>query len=308
VVLTVDSIKGIRNLPAIVAERLGYFKDEGQIVTLTEMREDVAPEEMLVDGRIDGVVAFYHHVLLSQAEGKTVESVITLAVSPGFSVVVATRLKDKVHAPADLQGMKIGAGNPTSGTGLAARWLMASAGLQTSDYTIVPLAAPDKTVQALNDGGVDATIAHHPDPAYYLSQGAGFVLADLNSADATSKALGNRFPTTSLYMANAYVKTHADAVQHLVNAFERALQYINAHSAEDIMALMPKSVVGKNKAGYLESLRVGKQMFATDGVMADADARMELKVLSDIQPQCKGVRIEETYTNEFIGNALKSPK
>lgn len=308
VILTVDSIKGIRNLPAIVAERLGYFKAEGQIVTLTEMREDVAPEEMLMDSRIDGVVAFYHHILLSRPEGKIAESVITLAISPGFSVVVANRLKDTVKTAADLKGMKIAAGNPTSGTGLAARWLMASAGLATGDYSVVPLVPPEKMAKALKDGGVDATVAHNPDPAYYMSQGAGFILADLTSADGTKKALGTLFPTTSLYMANGYVKAHPEAVQHLVNAFERALKYINSHSAEDIMALMPKSVVGKNKAEYLDDLRVEKQMFATDGKTAESDVQMELKVLSDIQPQCKLVKIEETYTNAFVEKGLESLK
>lgn len=39
-VLLVDEIKQIRSFPLVLAERLGYFKDEGVDVTVMNIRDD----------------------------------------------------------------------------------------------------------------------------------------------------------------------------------------------------------------------------------------------------------------------------
>lgn len=61
VVLAVDGIGEPRNLPVLLAERLGYFVDEGLIVTLDDSPASPTPAELLKDGRADGAVAYFHH-------------------------------------------------------------------------------------------------------------------------------------------------------------------------------------------------------------------------------------------------------
>ena len=48
IVLLVDEWKAVRNLPVVVAERLGYLKADGMDVTVMNVRDDVWHGDMLV--------------------------------------------------------------------------------------------------------------------------------------------------------------------------------------------------------------------------------------------------------------------
>ena len=95
IVLLVDEIKAIRNFPVVVAERMGYLKGDGVVVTVMNIRDDVSTADMLVDGRVDAVMAYYHHNIVNQSEGRNFEAIVTLGVTPGAKVLVANQVKDK---------------------------------------------------------------------------------------------------------------------------------------------------------------------------------------------------------------------
>ena len=287
VVVVVDGIKQIRNLPAIVAESLGYFKDEGLTVTLTELRDEIPTDQMLMDGRADAAMAFYHHTFMSQAAGKLTETVITLGVSPALKVLVASRLKDQIKTIADLKGKRIYTGGLNSGKTTTANWLMVKAGNHVTDYTRLELTDRDKMAKALQDGDADVVVAHEPDATYYQTSGVAVLLADVTSVEGTHKSLGSLFPTTSLYLATSYVSSHQDTVQHLVNALVRGLNFINTHTPQEIMAILPKEVAGKHAATYLQDLSQDVKMFATNGLMPEQDARMELKIMAEFNRNTK---------------------
>lgn len=96
IVLAVDGLKVVRNLPVLLADHLGCFKDEGLSVTLMETSASAKVDEMLSDGRVAGMVAYYHHTIVAQSEGRACGSVITMAVTPGDELLIANRLKRAV--------------------------------------------------------------------------------------------------------------------------------------------------------------------------------------------------------------------
>jgi uncharacterized iron-regulated membrane protein/ABC-type nitrate/sulfonate/bicarbonate transport system substrate-binding protein len=308
IVLVVDGIKEVRNLPAIVAESLGYFKDEGLLVTMMDGRDEVPTDQMLVDGRADAAMAFYHHTIMSQASGKMTEAVVALAMSPAEKVLVANRLKDQIKSPSDLKGRKIFTGGPNSGKTITANWLMENAGFQPTDYTRLELADRETIAKALADGDADAIVAHEPDATFYRQAGVATILADVTSVADTKKNLGALFPTTTLYLSNAYVAAHPDVTQHLVNAMLRSLAFINSHTPEEIMAALPKQIAGKNPTTYLHNLTEDVGMFRTDGLMPEADSRIEMKIITDFQPKYAAAKFEDTYTNRFVEAAPKRVK
>src|SRR5207248_10453896 len=108
--------------------------------------------------------------------------------------------------------------------------------------------------------------------------------------------------------ASQRVKSSPQVAQHLANAFVRTLKYINSHTAEEIMAVIPPEIVGKDKAAYLAMLKDEKAMFATDGRMPPEDAEREWKVLSEFNPKFKSVKVGDTYTNAFVDEALEKYK
>src|SRR5690242_12335739 len=76
IVLLVDEIKAIRNFPVVLAERLGYLSDGGTTVTVMNIRDDAATADMLSDGRVDAVMAYYHHNIVNRSQGRPFEAIV----------------------------------------------------------------------------------------------------------------------------------------------------------------------------------------------------------------------------------------
>lgn len=108
VTLVVNGVPQTRNLPVLLAERLGYSHDEGLDVRLIDAPAKPTPLDLLGDGRADGAVAYYHHTFMSRTDAKLdTEAVVVLGISPGEKLLLASRLRDRVRTPADLKGLRI---------------------------------------------------------------------------------------------------------------------------------------------------------------------------------------------------------
>lgn len=306
VVLAVDGVEQTRNLPALVAERLGYFKAEGLTVTLVDAPASPSPAELMKDGRADGAVAFYHHTFMSQADDQAVTvDVATLGVTPALKVMVAARLRDRVKTPADLKGLRIFTGGGNSGKTTAMNWLALKAGFGIKGYTALKPTTAKAMAQALRDGAADAVVAHEPDAGFYESSGAAFMLADLASPQGTRAALGEVFPSTSLYMPKAYVEAHPETVQRLVRALLQAEAFIRTHDAAAVAEALPPQATGKDRAEFLRTLASDKLMFETDGRMPPAAADAEWRAMTALTPRYDSIDLPATYTNRFVEAAAR---
>jgi len=157
VVIAVDGTDQTRNLPVLLAERLGYFTAEGLAVTLVDAPAEPSPIQLMADGRADGAVAFYHHTFMSQATDHLVtQAVVTMGISPGLKVIVASRLKDQVHGLADLKGKRIYTGGGNSGKTTTANWIALRYGYGVGGYTALEPTDRNAMAAALRDGIADA--------------------------------------------------------------------------------------------------------------------------------------------------------
>ncbi len=305
IVLLVDEIKAIRNFPVVLAERLGYLADGGTQVTVMNIRDDVATADMLSDGRVDAVMAYYHHNIVNRAEGRPFEAIVTLGLTPGAKVLVANAARDRYRTAADLKGARIIAGGAGSSKTTVANALVLAGGHALSDYTRIPNESRERILATLKGGGADLVVAPTPDGDYYEAQGAATLFADLTTVDGTRKALGGLLPTASVYMTADRAREHPEIAQHLADAFVRTLRYIHSHTPEQILALIPPKISGKDRAAYLEVLKQEIPMFAGDGRMPPEDATREWKVLAEFDPKLAPVNVGETYTNAYVDAALR---
>ncbi len=306
IVLLVDEIKAIRNFPLVIAERLGYLKGDGFVVTVMNTRDDVPTSDQLMDGRVDAIMAYYHHNIVNRADDRNFEAIVTLGVTPGIKVFVANQAKDRFRSLADLKGARIIAGGNGSAKTTVANALLLAGGYRISDYTRIPNESKDEIAATLRNGKADLVIAPTPDGDFYESQGVATLFADLTTVEGTRKAFGTLFPTSTVYMKSDRVKAHPEIAQHLATAFVRTLQWINTHTPEEIAAIIPVEISGKDRAAYLKVLKEEIPMFATDGRMPADGAEKEWRVLSEFNPKYKPVRVEQTYNNQFVNAALES--
>jgi NitT/TauT family transport system substrate-binding protein len=305
IVLLVDEIKAIRNFPVVLAERLGYLNGDGALVTVMNIRDDVSTADMLMDGRVDAVMAYYHHNIVGQSEGRAMEAIVTLGVTPGAKVLVANQAKDKYSNLADLKGSRFIAGGAGSSKSTVANYLMLEGGHRIDEYTRLPTDGKEKNIAALKSGAADFVVAPTPEGSAYEEAGVASVFADLTTVEGTKKHFGALFPSATVYMASERVQAHPEIAQHLANAMVRTLKFINTHTAEEIMSVIPAAITGKDRAAYLKVLKEEIPMFAGNGLMPADGAAKEWRVLAEFNPKYKSVQLEKTYTNAFVSAALK---
>lgn len=308
IVLLVDEIKQIRSFPVVLAEQLGYFRDEGVDITVMNIRDDQPYMDMLMDGRVDAIMAYYHHNIVQRAAGKEIEAVVTLGVTPGIKVLVANQARDKYKKPADLKGSRIISGGAGSAKTTIANYLVLAGGHKLDDYTRTGTEGKEANVELLREGKADLVVAPTPDDIYYEGQGVAAVFADLTTLEGTRKALGVPFPSNTIFMTSAKVKEKPEIAQHLANAFVRTLKYINTHTAEEIAAKIPAEVRKQYGDTYMKVLKEEIPMFANDGRMPADGAAGEWRVLAEANPKYKSVDVKQTYTNVFVDEALKTPR
>ena len=308
IVLLVDEIRQVRNLPAIVAERLGYFHGDGLDVTMMNVRDELPHAQLLADGRVDAVMAYYHHNIVNQSRGQQTESIVVLGVTPGVQVMVAKGAAGRLRAAEGLKGSRIIAGGDGSSKTTVAHALALSAGLALNDLARLPTQGRDQNAEALRDGRADLLVAPVPDGADYLRRGVAEVYLDLTRPETTRQQFGALFPSATVFMATDRVKAHPEIAQHLATAFVRALHYLNTHSAEEIAALLPKDFFGKDRDAALQALAAELPMFATDGRMPADGARFEWGVLAKADPRLAKVDVARTYTNAFVERALEDAR
>jgi NitT/TauT family transport system substrate-binding protein len=304
--IMVGGIDKVIYLPAMLTEQLGYFKDAGVDVSLKTEPSGATAENVLVAGKVQGVVGFYDHTITLQAQGKCIESVVQLAKVPGEAEVVSTKAADAVTGPQDFSGRKLGVTSPGSSTDYLTQYLAKKNGIDSSGYTTVTAGAGSTFIAALQNNGIDAGMTTDPTIATAVDKGLGKVLVDMRTEEGTKAALGGLYPAASLYMDCGYVKDNPETVQKVVDAFVRTMDWIHTHSAADIAAKMPKDYAGGDPALYEQSIKDSSPMFTTDGVMPEGGPETVLDVLGTFSDAVKAkkddIDLSKTYSTEFVDN------
>lgn len=292
-------------LPARLAQQLGYFEQQGLEVELQSEPAGVNAENQMLAGAVQGVVGFYDHTIDLQAKGKAAVSVVQFSQAPGEVEMVASAKADVIKSPADFKGRTLGVTGLGSSTNFLTQYLASANGVKPSEITTIPVGAGSTFIAAMKQGRIDAGMTTEPTISHLIKENLAKVLVDLRTPEGTQKALGGLYPAACLYMPDAYVASHHEQVQKLVNAFVKTLKFINTHSAEEIASWMPADYYAGDKSAYIAALAAGKTMFTVDGRMPPSGPPTVLKVLQgfDKEVQGKTIELSKTFTTEFVAAA-----
>ncbi|WP_028802283.1 ABC transporter substrate-binding protein [Streptomyces sp. 142MFCol3.1] len=303
--IMVGGLDKVIYLPAMLTQRLGYFKEEGLDVQLLSEPAGVQAETALVSGQVQGAVGFYDHTLDLQTKGKSVESVVQFSHAPGEVEIVSNKRQDDITSPKDFKGKKLGITGLGSSTDFLTKYLAVKNGVQVSEFTPVAVGAGPTFISALQKGAIDGGMTTDPTVATVMEKNLGKVLVDMRTPKGSQEALGGPYPSSSLYMQTDWVNSHKDTVQKLANAFVKTLKWMSTHSAADIADKMPADYSQGNKTLYAGAIQSTLPMFTKDGVMPENGPETVEKVLKAFNPNIKNadVDLSKTYTTEFVKKA-----
>jgi NitT/TauT family transport system substrate-binding protein len=306
VVLIVAGAEKQIYLPATLAMRLGYFRDEDLDVELDNEASGVSAADALLAGAAQGVIGAYDHTIDLQSRGKSVQAIVQFTSAPGEVELVATSRAGEIRSPADFAGRALGVTGLGSSTNFLTQYLALTHGVKAADMRLVPVGSAESFITAMRSGRIDAGMTTEPTASRLVTAGEARVLVDLRTPEATQQALGGLYPFACLYVRTDWLATHREQAQKLANAFVKALRFISTHSAAEIAAVLPDDYFAGGRAVYVQSLARSKSMFIPDGVMpADGPASV-LKVLSAVNRQVhnKAINLSHTYTTLYV-NAVK---
>nr|WP_235913113.1 ABC transporter substrate-binding protein [Brucella tritici] len=292
-------------LPAVLTEKLGYFKDEGLDVELINSRAGVDAENELLAGAAQAVVGFYDHTIDLQSKGKFIQSIVQFSQAPGEVELVSSKYADQIKSPADFKSHTLGVTGLGSSTDFLTQYLAMRNGLKQGDYTLLPVGAGNTFIAAFKQDAVQAGMTTEPTVANMLKSGDAKVLVDMRTPDKTIEALGGPYPAASFYVQSAWLETHKEDAQKLANALVKTMRYIASHSAEEIADQMPKDYYVGDKDLYVKGLAEGKAQYTPDGRMPKDGPETVLKVLATFKKplQEKQVDLSKTFTTEFVDKA-----
>ena len=302
ITIMVGGINKIIYLPAKLTEALGYFKDEGLNVELQSQPAGVDAENQLIAGAVQGVVGFYDHTIDLQSKGKEVEAIVVFGTVPGEVEMVSTKAAPTFKSMADAKGKTLGVTGLGSSTDFLTRYLALRQGVESKDYSLLPVGAGNSFIAAIKQDRIQAGMTTEPTISQLLKTGDAQVLVDMRTEEGTRAALGGLYPASSLYVANSWADANKAQATKLARAFAKTMQYIHTHSAEEIADKMPRDYYGNDKALYVAAIKSSLPMFTQDGRMPEGGPETVLKVLATFKPQVKAKNIDlsKTYSNAYL--------
>ena len=128
-------------LPLTIAERKGFFKEEGVNVEIIDFAGGSKALQAVVGGSADVVSGAYEHTISLQGKKQFFTAFVQQARAPQIVLAVSTKTMPNYTSIADLKGKKIGVTAPGSSTNMVASFVLDGAGLKSTDVSFVGVGA-----------------------------------------------------------------------------------------------------------------------------------------------------------------------
>src|SRR5260370_8177616 len=129
-------------LPLTLTERLGYFKDEGLNVRISDFAGGTRSLEAVVGGSADVVAGAYEHTINMQARQQIFQAFVLAGPAPQISVGISTSRAASYKSPKDLKSLKVDVSAPGSTTNMLTNYLLPKGALTPPSPAILRFTHP----------------------------------------------------------------------------------------------------------------------------------------------------------------------
>ncbi|HEU5257239.1 MAG TPA: ABC transporter substrate-binding protein [Vicinamibacterales bacterium] len=290
-------------LPMRVAQTLGYYRQEGLDVDVSEVVGGTKAIEALLGGSVDVAAGTMSDAVQVAAEGGKIRGFLVLYTRPGDVLAVAPALSGRIHTIRDLKGRTVGVSAPGSATHQFLNFLLVTNGLLPEDVSVVSVGMSATSVAALEHGKVDAAVliagaiptfeARHP--------GNRFLADTRTSAGARVVFRSEVFPSLSLLAQDRWLQQNADTALRLVRAVKRGMDWIRNRPAEQVREMLPETARMPDPEADLHAIGEMQRGMSSDGVMPPGSAELIRNYVAVSNPAVRAAHIDPAslYTNEL---------
>jgi NitT/TauT family transport system substrate-binding protein len=294
-------------LPLTLAERLGYFKDEGLEVEIVDFAGGAKSLQALIGGSADFVAGSFEHTINMHARGIPA---VGIALQSRYAAIALGLPKARAAAyksPKDLKGLKIGVTAPGSSTNFFVNALLARDGLKPDDVAIIGVGASSNAVAAMKKGEIDAISNLDPVITRLERDGDIVAVADTRTAEGMKQYYGGDYAASCIYSTQAFIEKNPNTAQAVAKAIVRALHFAKKSSVDEILAVVPAEYYAGDKDTYKAALAKSIEGYSPDGRFSLQGAENVYKVLKLFEPSVMSatVDVSRTFDNRFADAAAK---
>ncbi|MFF2481097.1 ABC transporter substrate-binding protein [Paenibacillus sp. NPDC058071] len=222
----------------IIADKMGFFKEEGLNVTskLIESGPDIGP--MVAGGSAPvSIQTNFMDIILKSTE-VPVKIIAPLAQIAGTQAVVGSS-KLELKSAKDLEGKTIGIPSGADVV-IAINNMAKELGVDASKIKYVNL-APSDAVVALEKGDIDAMAAWEPFITKAIQGGGKFLFSGTKSDLPEKQGDVNWMSVhTSIQVTDDFLKKNPNTLKAVLRSLKKATDYINNNREEAIKVLAPE--------------------------------------------------------------------
>lgn len=291
-------------LPLTLAERLGYFRDEGLQVEVTDFPGGAKALQAVVGGSADIVSGGYEHTVQMHAKGQKMQAFV-LQGNVALALGLVKGKFDSYAGPKDLKGRKVGVTAPGSSTHTLLNHLLASAQLKPEDVSAIGVGTGMTAVGAARGGQIDALV--NVEPAIVMLERSGNlrVVHETFTEAGTKAVFGGPLPSACLYAKADFVRANPNTVQAVTNAMVRALRWLQKASPDDVLKVIPPEYTLGDRGAWLAAFARIRNTYSKDGVIDAGGAATAHRVVAADDPAVRAanVAVDQTFTNAFVQKA-----
>ena len=291
-------------LPLTVAERLGYFRDEGLRVEIEDFAGGSQAMAAVRDGQADVGCGAYERLIEQQALGFNCRSLVLMGRTP--QMVLAASIRNWPKKPlSSYKDLRIGVAALGSSSQFFANLWLIQAGISADQVEFVGVGSGSNAIAALKQGSIHALC--HVDPLMTLLEQRGEVriLADTRTLKGSADFFGGPMPGACMYAPQLFAQRRSRESQSLVNAMVHALKWMQTAGPVDLARVVPMQYWLEDRGAYLAAFEKVRLTLSPDGLMPGEGPATALKAIARLRESQTAPRVNLTltYNNEWVMRA-----
>jgi NitT/TauT family transport system substrate-binding protein len=301
VTVAMTARNSLYHLPLVLAERLGYFRQQGLQVNLVAHESGPAGVTSVLQGKADVLAGAFERVFELQRQGHFFQAFVQMANTPMVSLGVST-VRAAPRSWQELKSARIGVSALESGTHwMSSLWLLRH-GLQPQDVQFVEVGTSAAALGALWEGQIDALC--NPDPVMHWLEQRGEIrlVAEARTPSGTQQIAGGALPGGCLMAREEFLLRQPQTAAALADGVVQALRWLQTAGPTDLFRLVPVAPWIADRSVYLGALDKSRDAYARDGRVQEEAVfnawRLHARVAAQV-PSSRG-QLARTFTNAFV--------
>ncbi len=305
VTLAIGGKTGLHYLPLTIAEQLGYFEDAGLELMTSDFAGGARALEAVVGQSADLAIGSYSYCIEMQAKGQRLLAFALLGRTTQIAIAAIGEYQARVRSALDLKGLRVGVSAPGSATHVALNLYLAKVGLPSSAVSVIGVGTGAGALAAVRNREIDVLCGLEPVMTMLETHGQARVLADARTLAGTAELYGGPYLGAALLAPSGFLENKPHTARAFATAIVRALGWLRTASEDEIVSRIPQSYLLGDAALYRTALSRVREGYSTDGFIGKAGSQTALRVLAFSNPALDPaqIRLEDTYTNRFVGDS-----